>query len=601
MINQQCEEIEKNDLLAFAEKMHASGDLILAETSYRALLEKNSDSVSLNHVLGSVLLDQKRYEEAAWYLRKASEIDPGNAKIIYSMGQFHHRQLEHDEAQRCYESAIEIQPDLFAAYNALATIYGLHRDYYKARKYIAKAIEIKPNSSIAHFNLGILQCETGNLKDGLALLRRSICLDPTNSLVHSTLLLFLHYQPLLSKELLYEEHCEWQKKHAVSRDEPVQHRNNKDPRRRLKIGYISPDMHVHSVAYFFVSILKSHSKSEYETFCYSDSVIDDSMTATLRTLADHWRDIGLRNDEYVLQCIRDDEIDILIDLAGHTGDNRLKALSSKPAPVQVTYLGYPNTTGLDSIDYRLTDIWADPPQEKGRYYSEKLVYLPDGFLCFQAAANLPDVAPAPFNENGYITFGSFNNLQKMNINTIALWASVLNIVPNSRIVLKARGLGDKNARQRITKEFSQFGVARERIKILSYEQKITDHLMIYSLIDIALDTFPYNGTTTTCEALWMGVPVITLKGDMHLSRVGESIMQQANLIDLIAETPENYIEIVAGIAGNPDLLNHLRGNLRPHVRHSKLMDAKSFISHLELTYREMWRHYCENTSQVSQS
>lgn len=579
--------------------MNTDEDLISAETHYRTLLKSNPESASLAAALGSVLLSSKKYAEVALLFRKANDLDPQNANYVYSLAQCYYRQLEYEEALKFYNKAIFLQPKMLAAYHSIAAIYSLLRDYQKAREYLRKALEIKPNSSVAYFNLGILLCELGEIEQGCAALRESIELDSTVSLAHSALLFYLHYQPHVAQALLYKEHRAWQKIHAIKPNDWIKHKNNKDPDRRLKIAYISPDMHIHSVAFFFIAILKSHNKNQYETFCYSDGEKKDDMSRTLQTLAEHWRDISHSSDEYVLQKIKEDEIDILIDLTGHTGDNRLKALSCKPAPVQVTYLGYPNTTGLDSIDYRLTDKWVDPPEENGRYHAEKLVYLADGFLCYQAATNLPDVTPAPVNINQHITFGSFNNLAKINNNTIYLWASVMNALPGSCIVLKAKGLTDAVAQQRLRQQFSQYGISSEYINILNYENTINDHLINYGLIDIALDTFPYNGTATTCEALWMGVPVITLQGDMHVSRVGESIMQQANLPDLIAKTSKDYIDIAVGLAGNLDLLNHLRNNLRPHIAASKLTDAQGFIVHLEHAYRKMWQDYCTHQSQRS--
>ncbi len=595
MIKQHIIEMEIMEPLAqVAKKAYFDGDLIHAERCYRSLLKNSPESAPINGAIGSVLLDQRRYTEAASFFRKANAIVPNDANITYSLGQCYYYQLDYDEALYWYKITLALQPSMFSAHNSMAAIYGLHRAYHRARQHLVKALEIKPESAVAHFNLGILQCETGNLDQGCALLRKSIQLDPNKSMKYSALLFHLHYQSRLEKEFLYNKHREWNKKYAASLCERIKHRNSKVPNRRLKIAYISPDFHMHSVSVLFVGILKSHHRDQYEIFCYSDGEISDGMSVTLKKMADHWCDINHKSDAYVLQRIQEDEIDILVDLAGHTGDNRLQMMSYKPAPIQVTYLGYPNTTGLDAINYRLTDEWADPVEEKGQYYSEKLIRIPDGFLCFQPAVNIPDVAPAPFNKNGYITFGSFNNLQKINTQVISLWASVLNSVNNSRIVLKARGLDDDDARQRIFSEFSQLEVVAERITLLNYEENIGDHLVNYSLIDIALETFPYNGTVTTCEALWMGVPVITLRGDMHISRVGESIMYQAGLPDLIAETSENYIKIATDISNNPELINHLRGNLRPHLAHSKLMDAKGFIGHLESIYRDMWHCYCEN-------
>lgn len=354
------------------------------------------------------------------------------------------------------------------------------------------------------------------------------------------------------------------------------------------MGYVSPDFHAHSVAYFIEPVLARHDPAAVETYCYAEVAQPDAFTEHMKTLAAHWRGTFGRSDDEVADMIRNDAIDILIDLAGHTAHNRLAVFARRPAPVQVTYLGYPNTAGLPQMDYRLTDAAADPPGQEV-YYTESLVRLPQGFLCYAPPHESPAVGPLPAATGGCITFGSFNALPKMNNEVIALWARVLQSVPGARLILKNKSLQDAKTCERYRQHFHP----PERIELLGWLDDPADHLSIYHRVDIALDTFPYNGTTTTCEALWMGVPVITLAGERHAGRVGLSLLTQLGLTELIAKTPDEYVRLAVALAGNRERLAALRAGLRERMRRSPLCDAQSFTRDLEAAYREMWHKWCE--------
>ncbi len=312
----------------------------------------------------------------------------------------------------------------------------------------------------------------------------------------------------------------------------------------------------------------------------------------MMTNADHWQNIHGMTDALVFQCIQKDGIDILVDLAGHSGNNRLKLFARKPAPIQVSYLGYPNTTGLTAMDYRFTDNVADPPGLTDAYYTEKLIRLPEGFLCYRPSVGCPDIAPPPCLENGYITFGSFNNWAKINSKTIALWSDLLSRVPDSRLILKSSLASDRDAQQQLLSLFVQNGIEASRIEILSRLPVFGEHLKQYQRVDIALDTFPYNGTTTTCEALWMGVPVITLAGNTHASRVGASILSRLGLNEWIVSSVDDYLNISEALANDTDNLKCLRRTLREKFQNSSLMNEKRFLANLETAYRRMWRNWC---------
>lgn len=363
---------------------------------------------------------------------------------------------------------------------------------------------------------------------------------------------------------------------------------------KIKVGYVSPDFRIHSVSQFFKPLLLAHNRDEFEIYCYSNVARPDSITTYIKSISDHWRNILGVNDKDVVQLIKKDEINILVDLSGHTANNRLKVFTHKPAPVQVTWLGYPNTTGLSTMDYRFTDSIADPPGSD-HLYTEKLIRLKDGFLCYSGDESIKASTSPPCLKNGYITFGSFNNLPKVTAEVISLWSRILRSLFTSRLILKARQLKDKGVRSRIRKLFKKNGISFKRVQLFPMLLEARDHLNFYSRIDIALDTFPYNGTTTTCEALWMGVPVVTLKGSRHAGRVGASILTHANLKELIAENTDQYMEIVLRMGNVVSRLWHRKRNL---IRTSSLCNSALFAKNMETAYKEIYGKYTELSSSV---
>ncbi len=314
----------------------------------------------------------------------------------------------------------------------------------------------------------------------------------------------------------------------------------------------------------------------------------------MRKHAHHWRDIYRSDDDAVAEVIRNDRIDILVDLAGHTASNRLPLFARKPAPIQAMYLGYPCTSGLASMDYKLTDAQADPPGLTEALHTEQLCRLPHSAWCYSAQPNCPEVAQAPFLARGYITFGSFNAMSKLTARMIQVWSSILQIVPNSRIVLKNLSLGDASTAQRIGTAFAQHGIAPDRVELRGSEPDRARHLRTYDLLDIALDPYPYHGTTTTCEALYMGVPVVSLAGAAHVSRVGLSLLVSIGLPELVAQSAEEYVRIAVELAGDNDRLSMLRQTMRQRMQCSPLMDEAGFVRDLESAYRDMWRRWCKS-------
>ncbi|MDO9111855.1 MAG: FkbM family methyltransferase, partial [Desulfatirhabdiaceae bacterium] len=416
----------------------------------------------------------------------------------------------------------------------------------------------------------------------------------SNAVIGSNYLFCLNYLEECEPETVFRHHLEWAARHApeasvVSRD----YSNDAIPNRRLRVGYVSADFRIHPVAYFIHPVLLCHDREKTEVFCYSDVAIPDDVTQVMMTNADHWKSIHRMSDDQVFQCIQKDRIDILVDLAGHSGNNRMKLFARKPAPIQVAYLGYPNTTGLKAMDYRITDALADPPGMTDRYYTEKLVRLPEGFLCYHPSDVGSEISELPCLQNGYITFGSFNNRTKINAKVIGIWSDLLLRVPDSRLILKSSNVSDEDAKQQLLSLFVQNGIEASRIEILPHLPFI-EHLKQYLRMDIALDTFPYNGTTTTCEALWMGVPVVTLAGNTHVSRVGASILGHLGLNEWIVSSIGDFSKKSAALASDIGNLKTLRRTLRGTLQMSSLMNEKGFVLKLEAAYRRMWLNRCAN-------
>jgi len=303
-----------------------------------------------------------------------------------------------------------------------------------------------------------------------------------------------------------------------------------------------------------------------------------------------WNVIGL-NDQQVVDLIRKDNIDILVDLAGHTAGNRINVFAYKPAPIQITWLGYPNTTGLKSIDYRFTDAIADPLGKSEQFHSEQLIRLPHGFLCYQGNESVPLQKDLPYIKNNYITFGSFNNMSKINDQVIKLWSRVLQAVSDSHLILKSKQFADTALTTRFLNLFEKEGILNDRISIYAKIPNNEQHLSLYNSIDIALDPFPYNGTTTTCEALWMGVPTITLKGNKHSNRVGASIMTHVGLEEFIAENEQDYINTAKNLSNHTENLAKIRSGLRQQMKNSPLCDDKLFARSIEKVYIDLWEKY----------
>ena len=503
-----------------------------------------------------------------------------------------------DEAVAAYHEALRIKPDYAKAHRFLGTALYDQGKHEAAVAACRVALRINPDDATAHCNLGAALAGQGKLREAVAAFGEALRLKQDYAEAGSALLFCLNYDERCSNAELFEAHRAWDQRHGRTAPWPATYANDRATQRRLKVGYLSPDFREHSVAFFLEPLLKHHHRKEFELFCYAEVDRPDAVTERFKGFADHWLVTVGMSDAALAERIRHDSIDILVDSAGHTAKNRLPVFTRKPSPVQVTWLGYPNTTGLAAIDYRLVDAVTDPEGEADAFASETLVRLANCFLCYGRPNDATVPAPPPCRTAGTVTFGSFNNATKLSAATLDVWATLLAQLPDARLLLKGRSFADSAFRAAFLQALTQRGVSADRVELLPWLPNRAAHLALYDRIDIALDPFPYNGATTTCEALWMGVPVVTLRGDRHAGRVGASLLTQVQLPDLIAGTLAEYVEIAAALAHNPARLSDLRSSLRSRVAASPLCDAPAFARNVESAYRAMWRRWVANNSET---
>jgi predicted O-linked N-acetylglucosamine transferase (SPINDLY family) len=569
------------------------GKLADSVAACRQAIGLKPNHADAHYNLGNALKDQGKLGEAIAAYRQAISLKPDYAEAHSNLGTALEDEGKLGEAIAAYRQAISLKPDYAEAHSNLGTALQAQVKFDEAIAAYRQAISLKPDYAEAYSNLGGLLQDQGRLGEAIAAFRQAISIKADYAEAFSNLLFCLNYDDQLTADQLFAAHREWNARFGRRALPPAACTNDRTAGRRLRIGYVSPDFRLHSVAYFVEPLLQGHDRQAVEIFCYAEVLRPDMVTARLQERADHWLvTVGL-SDDALAERIRADKIDILVDLAGHTSKNRLGVFARKPAPVQVTWLGYPNTTGLESIDYRLVDVVTDPIGEADGRASESLLRLDGSFLCYNAMQDAPEPAASPSLATGTLTFGSFNNPTKISAATFDAWAMLLTRLPEARVLLKAKQLADSATRTLLLARFRERGVAAERIELAAQLPDPAEHLALYDRIDIALDPFPYNGTTTTCEALWMGVPVVTLRGDRHAGRVGASLLGELGLADLIADSVEDYVEIAVALAADPERLQDLRRTLRSRFAASQLCDGAGFARKIEAAFRAMWQKWCE--------
>lgn len=457
-----------------------------------------------------------------------------------------------------------------------------------------QAIRLWPEFAEGYNNLAGALLRLGRVERAIETYRQALQLRPDLAGVHSNLLFTLHYGSAVDADSLFREHQAWSARHAPAR-RYSSYPSTRSIRRRLRVGYLTTTFRFHPGVFFLAPLLAEHDRRRFEVFCYTTTDRADAYTARIRSLADGWRNVSKLSDEQAAVTIHRDRIDILVDRDGHFGGNRLGVFAMRPAPVQVSIPGYPDTSGLPEVGYRITDACADPPGRADARYTEELVRLP-AFACYEPPAEAPPVGPAPALRNGYATFGCFNNRPKYSDRLLRLWACILLRVPRSRIlfhhVFNGRPQVSSEFREPILRVFEACGVSRRRVRFVG-GLPLRAHLELYGEIDILLDTFPYNGNTTTCEALWMGVPVITQAGETHVSRVGLSHLASVGLGDWAAASENDYAALAVAKAAQARELARIRRRLRAQMAASRLTDAGQYARAVEAAYKKMWRRWCE--------
>ncbi|REK10450.1 MAG: tetratricopeptide repeat protein [Planctomycetota bacterium] len=570
------------------------GQLEAARACFTQALQLQPSSFLATNNLAHTFRRQSRFDEAIEGYRRALALNPQDAGAHFNLSVCLQQCGHYQEALSELQQVEQLAPGRAQVQANLGYLWSQLRRFEHSAAASRRAIELDPRLGAAYCNLGLVEQSLGQLDEAIGNFRRAVELSPGEAAWHGNLLYALNFHPGYDAETISAEHRAWAARHADPLTaQAAPHSNDRSPERRLRVGYVSPYFRSHAVNAFAEPLLAAHDHAACEVFCYSDvaAALRDEATERLKGSADHWRETVHLPDAAVSALVREDQIDILVDLSGHIGENRLLAFARRPAPVQVTYLGYQNTTGMQAMDYRLTDAWSDKPGTTDRFYTEELVRLPRAFFCYQPADDAPPVGPLPAESNEYVTFGSFNNYAKVTPEVLDTWAELLARIPQARLVLLAPT--SEPLAERAYAAFAKRGVQPERVEVAS-RRPYLDYLRLIQRVDIALDTFPFNGHTTTCDALWMGVPVVMLAGSAYASRFGGSALVNLGLDEWIAHNRQQYLDIAQRCAGDLQRLAGLRARMRERMTDSPLLDAPGFARHVETAYRRMWRTWCSH-------
>lgn len=593
------------------------GQLEEAIDALRSALAQRPNYPEALNALGIALKRRGDVDEAIACFRKALSLRPQFPEALTALAGALQERGEFDEAIDCAKRVVALKPDSAAAHNNLGVALKFAGRVDEAVACYERAAQLDPASAQVHNNLGVAHREKRRVDEAIDSFRRAVALNPTDAeaisnlatglkdaglvreavecyrralalksdyRVASNLLYTMHFDPECDAERLWAEHVKWYETFARPLEaEIVAHPIAPASERRLRVGYVSPDFRDHPIGRFMLPLLSHHDRGRFEVFCYSDLTRPDDVAAQIRPHVDAWRDTAALSDHRLARLVRDDRIDILVDLTMHMAGTRLLTFARKPAPVQVTYLAYCGTTGLRTIDYRLTDPRMDPEDGDERFYSERSVRLAS-YWCYPPPADSPEVQPPPARSAGFTTFGCLNNFCKVSPSVLEAWCGLLRAVPGSRLLLHANPGAH---RERIRAAAQNQGVSGDRIEFVG-SLPLRAYLEQYNRIDVALDPFPYPGGTTSCDALWMGVPLVTLPGSTALSRGGLSILANLGLTDLVARNLADYTDIVRQLSADPPRLARLRSTLRQRMLASPLMDADAFARNVEEAYLRMW-------------
>jgi protein O-GlcNAc transferase len=594
-----------------------------AIAEYRRAIDLRPDYVDVFINLGTLFYQEEQFDEAIVACNTGLSCQPDSVALLNNLGACLEERGRLQEAIAAYTRALQLAPDDFRAHNNLAFALSRSGDFdralaechkainlnpgdadvnhicglvlYKVGRldealgYATRAVQIDPKLFNAHNTIGNIFKDMGRISEALACYRRAMeCLPKKNPHFHSNYVYTRYFDTECTSVELLAEHATWAREHAEPLKSEIRpHDNDRDPDRRLRIGYVSGDLRNHPVGRFIYPLLMSHDHLNFEIFCYASVHLPDTLTARIQPLPDVWRDIRTLSEPEGADMIRHDRIDILVDLTMHMAGNRLPLFARKPAPLQVTYLAYAGTTGLETMDYRITDPYLDPPGSSQEFYTEKSIRLPRTYWCYHPPLANLGKSPLPAAAAGYITFGCLNNFCKITAETLSTWLQILAAVPESKLVISAN---EGSHRDVLIRRLAESKIDPDRVSFVK-NLPMPEYMAQYQRIDIALDPFPYPGGTTTCDALWMGVPVVTLAGNTAISRGGVSILSNISHPELIAQSTEQYVRIAVDLAKDTQHLSELRSTLRDEMQSSPLMNAPQFARDMEAIYRQIWREY----------
>ena len=583
---------------AFAEAHLNLGIALQAKGHGEAALECLRETVALapqlaaaHEKLASILMHRGDIAGGIDAYRRVVELKPESAQAHNALGNALNGAARVPEAVRCYERAIALEPDFADAYHNLANALRRLGAPERALGYARRAIELRGDTPSFHNNLGTILADLGEADAALACYRDALALNPDFGESHTCVLFGQSYVPNWSSEThLADARYFGERMRARATPYSQWLALSDAPGRRgrpLRVGFVSADLRKHPVGYFFESVLAQLDRARIEPIAYSNALHSDELTARIKPRFAMWRHIAEMDDAALAKRIHDDRIDVLVDLSGHTGCNRLPMFAWRPAPLQISWLGYFATTGLSEIDYLLADSHVVPPGEEAQY-TERIWRLPDSYLCFTLPTEPVPVAPLPALSNGYLTFGCLNNHKKLNDGVIAVWSRILHAAPRSRLLLKNHQLGEPSIMRETFARFAAHGIDDTRL-LLEGPSSRDQYFSTYHRVDLALDPFPYPGGTTSVEGLWMGVPVLTRRGDRFLSHLGELVLKTVGLPEWIAADTEDYVARAVAAANDPSSLAALRAGLRERVERSPLADAPRFANHWMTAIEHMWQ------------
>jgi protein O-GlcNAc transferase len=546
-------------------------------------------SLAFQLTLGNVLLAAERFEQAVQHFRQVLALDPANVELSYRVLSTLVRSERLGEAEELARWLVNEQPERAERYVALGRVLSKQRNFSQATAAFQQALALEPKSTAVTTPLVEALATLGRVDETLTELERALSIDPSLAAQHSTLVFQTAFSSRYDAQAQLAAARRWSDCHAVPLiGKRRAHAHDRSPERRLRIGYVSPDFRRHVQRLFTIPVLSHHDHAAHEIVCYSSVKAPDKYTQRIKDSSDEWHDVARLTDSQLAQKIRDDRIDVLVDLTMHMAHNRLRVFAEKPAPVQIAWLAYPGTTGVDGMDYRITDPFLDPKGEP-LPYSEQSLWLPRTFWCYGPDADERTVGELPQRRAGHVTFGCLNNFMKVSRATLELWARVLDANAGSQLLM----LAPRDAQDFVRNILLENGVDPKRAQFVDYQSR-DSYLETYNRIDIALDTLPYQGHTTSLDAYWMGVPVVTLVGETSVGRAGLSFASNLELLDWVAHDPAELVRIATRFARDPSHLSQLRGELRQRLLRSPLMDAASFTRDLEGAYRGAWRRFCES-------